>query len=122
MFISGKYRSKIGKGGYVSILKHKNYYKEFSKTFKFSSSLTVQQNGILDSLEKLKKKSKVNIYSTFDMSLNGVFMNSSKENECFRSKMKDYTNNHEISFLKIEKLNTSIDFEICEKRLLELLQ
>ncbi|PIE85153.1 ribonuclease HI [Candidatus Gracilibacteria bacterium] len=119
-----------GRGGYGVILSYKGIKKEFSKGYKKSTNNRMELTGVIVGLSKLKQKSRVQVYTDSQYTINGIkkgWAEKWRSNNWYRTKNKKALNSdlwekllllldkHDVSFNWVKGHNGHKENERCDE-------
>lgn len=123
-------RPNPGPWGYGVILEYKWIRKEFSAWYKLTTNNRMELRWVITGLEKLKKKSKVDIYTDSQYTINWIekwWAKSWKQNNWMRTKTQKATNfdlweillklleKHEVKFHWVKGHSWHLENERCDE-------
>lgn len=123
-------RPNPGAGGYWVVMKYKWIIKEFSWFEEYTTNNRMELTGAITGLEKLKTKSKVNLYTDSQYTINGIekwWAKKWKENNWMRTKSEkvinadlwekllNITKQHEVKFNWVKGHNWHEENERCDE-------
>jgi len=129
LFSDGGAEPNPGKGAYGIILSWKGYRKEFSQGYEMTTNNRMELLGVITGLEKLKKKSNVNVYTDSRYVMDGIekgWAKKWKENNWYRNKNEKAINidlwdrllelisKHEVKFHWVKGHNGHPENERCD--------
>jgi len=137
IYSDGWARPNPGPWGYWIIMSYKWISKEFSAGYKLTTNNRMELTGIITGLSKLKEKSKVNIYTDSQYTINWIekwwakkweannWMRTKKEkatNYDLWKKLLELVEKHEVNFNWVKWHNGHDENERCDELATEALQ
>jgi len=98
IYSDGWARPNPGPGGYWIIMSYKWIKKEFSSWFKMTTNNRMELTGVITGLSKLKEKSRVNIFTDSQYTINWIekwWAKKWEDNNWMRTK-KEKATNHDL--------------------------